>query len=67
MKTTLNGLQLKEWAKYEKQIQCSTDFLNEGEDPEQLIDKVFQNVKLIEGTKAIVDDETLLTYVDPIW
>jgi len=67
MKTTLNGLQLKEWAKYEKQIQCSTDFLNEGEDPEQLIDKVFQNVKLIEGTKAIVDDETLLAYVDPIW
>jgi len=41
MKTTLNGLQLKEWAKYEKQIQCSTDFLNEGDDPEQLIDKVF--------------------------
>ena len=67
MKTTLNGLQLKEWAKYEKQIQCSTDFLNEGEDPEKLIDKVFQNVKLIEGTKAIVDDETLLAYVDPIW
>ena len=67
MKTTLNGLQLKEWAKYEKQIQCSTDFLNEGEDPEQLIDKVFQNVKLIEGTKAIVDDETLSAYVDPIW
>ena len=67
MKTTLNGLQLKEWAKYEKQIQCSTVFLNEGEDPEQLIDKVFQNVKLIEGTKAIVDDETLLDYVDPIW
>ncbi len=67
MKTTLNGLQLKEWAKYEKQIQCSTDFLNVREDPEQLIDKVFQNVKLIEGTKAIVDDETLLAYVDPIW
>ena len=67
MKNALNGLQLKEWAKYEKQIQCSTDFLNEGEDPEQLIDKVFQNVKLIEGTKAIVDDETLLAYVDPIW
>jgi hypothetical protein len=33
----------------------------------ELIDKVFKNVKLIEGTKAIVDDETLLAYVDPIW
>ena len=67
MKTTLNGLQFKEWAKYEKQSQCFTDFYNEGQDPVQLIDKVFQNVKLIERTKAIVDDETLLAYVDPIW
>ena len=38
---TLDGLQLKDWAKYEKQIQCSTDFENEGQDPVELIDKVF--------------------------
>ena len=37
----LNGLPLKEWAKYEKRIQCSIDFENEGQDPVELIDQVF--------------------------
>ena len=37
MKKTLDGLQLKDWAKYEKQIQCSTDFENEAHDPAELI------------------------------
>ena len=67
MKKILDGLPLKEWVKYEKRIQCSTDFENEGQDPVELIDQVFKNVKLIEGTNAIVDDETLLAYVDPIY
>ena len=35
--------------------------------PVELTSKVFWNVKLIEGTKSIIDDETLLAYVDPIW
>jgi len=41
MKKILDGLPLKEWIKYEKRIQCSTDFENEGQDPVELIDQVF--------------------------
>ena len=41
MKKILDGLPLKEWVKYEKRIQSSNDFENEGQDQVELIDQVF--------------------------